>query len=135
MEDDTNATYDFIIVGSGPTGSVLANRLSEIPEWNILLLEAGEEASQITDLPILCGAFEFTSYNWGYKTEPQTGFCRGCSTDEEVSLLKDNFGSCIENKSYPSAQDLKEFIKKTAICRIVPVIKAKLQQLLKKSDM
>ncbi|KAG5895254.1 hypothetical protein JTB14_036409 [Gonioctena quinquepunctata] len=57
------------------------------------------------------------------------------STDKEVALLKDNFGSCIENESYPSAQDLKEFIKKTAISRTVPVIKAKLQQLIKKSDM
>ncbi|KAG5870601.1 hypothetical protein JTB14_017818 [Gonioctena quinquepunctata] len=57
------------------------------------------------------------------------------STDKEVALLKDNFGSCIENKSYPSAQNLKEFIKKTAISRTVPVIEAKLQQLLKKSDM
>ncbi|KAG5881718.1 hypothetical protein JTB14_037934 [Gonioctena quinquepunctata] len=56
-------------------------------------------------------------------------------TDKEVALLKDNFGSCIENKSYPSAQDLKEFIEKTAISRTVPVIKTKLQQLLKKSDM
>ncbi|KAG5869002.1 hypothetical protein JTB14_035066 [Gonioctena quinquepunctata] len=56
------------------------------------------------------------------------------STDEEVALLKDNFGSCIENRRYPSAQDLKEFIEKTAISRTVPVIKAKLQQLLKKSD-
>ncbi|KAG5871561.1 hypothetical protein JTB14_012828 [Gonioctena quinquepunctata] len=42
------------------------------------------------------------------------------STDKEVPLLKDNFGSCIENESYPSAQDLKEFIKKTAISRLVP---------------
>ncbi|KAG5869570.1 hypothetical protein JTB14_027051 [Gonioctena quinquepunctata] len=57
------------------------------------------------------------------------------STDEEVALLKDNFGSCIENKNYPSAQDLEEFIKKTAISRTVPVTKAKLQQLFEKSDM
>ncbi|KAG5863413.1 hypothetical protein JTB14_005851 [Gonioctena quinquepunctata] len=56
-------------------------------------------------------------------------------TDGEVALLKDNFGFCIETKSYLSAQDLKKFIKKTAISRTVPVIKAKLQQLFKKSDM
>lgn len=43
----------------------------------VLLLENGEEASAITDIPILAGALGPTKYNYGYRTQPQPGFCRG----------------------------------------------------------
>lgn len=67
--------YDFIVVGAGSGGSVMANRLTEVPEWSVLLLEAGKEEIFITDIPILVSYILATDYNWGYKTEPQEGIC------------------------------------------------------------
>ncbi|XP_050517323.1 glucose dehydrogenase [FAD, quinone]-like [Diabrotica virgifera virgifera] len=84
-----NDKFDFIIVGSSPSGSALASRLTENPNVNVLLLENGEEASKLTEIPIIAGAFGTTLYSWGYKTEPQPGFCRGC-TNHQIKWERGN---------------------------------------------
>ncbi|XP_044763972.1 glucose dehydrogenase [FAD, quinone]-like [Coccinella septempunctata] len=69
--------YDFVIIGSGSAGSVIANRLSEVPQWRILLLEVGREATGFSDIPFLAPALQFTDLNWGYTMEQQEGVALG----------------------------------------------------------
>jgi choline dehydrogenase len=67
--------YDFIVIGSGSSGAVIANRLSEIPSWRILLLETGKPGNPLTKVPIAAPVFQLTPYNWNYTMEHQDGFC------------------------------------------------------------
>ena len=48
-----NTEYDYIIVGAGSAGCVLANRLSEFPGTKVLLLEAGDEDVNKARFPML----------------------------------------------------------------------------------
>ncbi|XP_050677568.1 glucose dehydrogenase [FAD, quinone]-like [Leptidea sinapis] len=67
--------YDFIIVGGGSAGSVLANRLSENPEWNILLLEAGQDENVLSDVPVLFPTLQTSAIDWQFVTEPSEKYC------------------------------------------------------------
>ena len=69
--------YDFVVVGAGSGGSVVANRLSEIAEWSTLLAEAGKEEIFITDIPLLVTYIMGTDYDWNYKVEPRAGVFLG----------------------------------------------------------
>uniref|UniRef100_A0A2A4JID4 Glucose-methanol-choline oxidoreductase N-terminal domain-containing protein n=2 Tax=Heliothis virescens TaxID=7102 RepID=A0A2A4JID4_HELVI len=71
------SAYDFIVVGAGTAGCVLANRLTEIPDWKVLLIETGANENYVMDIPILAAYLQFTSANWGYKTKPSNKYCAG----------------------------------------------------------
>ncbi|XP_034936856.1 glucose dehydrogenase [FAD, quinone]-like [Chelonus insularis] len=78
----TQNEYDFIIIGSGSGGSTVANRLSEIRKWRILLLEAGQPEGVLNQIPILLANFHQTDYNWGYKVEKQENACFGMTNGQ-----------------------------------------------------
>lgn len=67
--------YDFIVVGGGSAGCVLASRLSEVQDWNILLLEAGGDEPFLMDIPALFMAFQRGPWDWNYRTEPSPNYC------------------------------------------------------------
>lgn len=64
---------DYVVVGAGSAGSVLAARLSETHDAKVVVLEAGASSrSPIYHYPLLQAfAFSNPSSNWGYKTESQ----------------------------------------------------------------
>lgn len=72
------SSYDYVIVGAGPAGCVLANRLSEDTRRTVLLLEIGKgEIPMFSDPPLLGPLLASTNYNFGYQTEVQKYGCQG----------------------------------------------------------
>jgi choline dehydrogenase len=66
-------SFDYIIVGAGSAGCVLANRLTEDPETKVLLLEAGPRDTNLwIHVPLGYGKlFSRSDVNWAYESEPE----------------------------------------------------------------
>ncbi|XP_078491074.1 glucose dehydrogenase [FAD, quinone]-like [Ciona intestinalis] len=70
--------YDFIIVGAGTTGNVIANRLTESSNVRVLVVEAGDNAypNPLLSIPLLVPFLQQTSTDWMYRSEPQQHACK-----------------------------------------------------------
>ncbi|XP_067121218.1 glucose dehydrogenase [FAD, quinone]-like isoform X1 [Centruroides vittatus] len=74
---EVNDFYDYIIIGGGTAGSLLANRLSSNSSLQILLLEAGSIPDEIANIPLAVAFLQKTEFDWSYKSVPQKHSCFG----------------------------------------------------------
>jgi choline dehydrogenase len=75
MTSTSSPAFDYVIVGAGSAGCVLANRLSASGKYSVLLLEAGpKDTNPWIHIPLGYGLlFKNKTVNWMYQTEPEPG--------------------------------------------------------------
>ena len=72
--DELNDSYDYIIIGGGTAGLVIANRLSTDPAVTVLVLEAGvhrPDDARINTPGLMASMGDDPDYDWQFRTVPQ----------------------------------------------------------------
>jgi choline dehydrogenase-like flavoprotein len=63
--------FDFVIVGGGSAGAVIASRLSEDPTCRVALIEAGGRPPEVASIPVACGSLQLNpDVDWMYTADP-----------------------------------------------------------------
>jgi len=66
-----SGTFDFVVVGGGSAGAVIASRLSEDPSCRVALIEAGDRPPEISSMPVACAAMQLNpETDWMYTGDP-----------------------------------------------------------------
>jgi len=87
--------YDFVVIGGGTAGSVVASRLSDNPNHQVLLIEAGGEESIESDMPAMFHMtyIDKTMNDYHYRTAPQTH-----AMNRQFGIMRGKFlGGCSAN--------------------------------------
>ncbi|KAF9447616.1 GMC oxidoreductase [Macrolepiota fuliginosa MF-IS2] len=133
--------YDFVIIGGGTAGSVVATRLGENPKLQILVIEAGPSNEEVFDtrVPGLWTTLAQTRVDWNYTTTPQTGIngevveyprakmLGGCSSHNGMVYTRgskddwDRYASIIGNKELTWQNILPVMFKTERLTNPTPV--------------
>ncbi|CAL7944268.1 unnamed protein product [Xylocopa violacea] len=84
QEEVPNEWFDFIVVGAGVAGPIIARRLSDNPWWRVLLIEAGPEEPSMTSIPGIAVHAVNSSLDWKFKTEPTEPHPTACLETDGV---------------------------------------------------
>ena len=70
---ESASSHDYVVIGAGSAGAIVASRLAETDGGNVLLLEAGpSDSSLLLRIPAaMRHAYDAPRYNWNYETEPE----------------------------------------------------------------
>lgn len=77
---ELDESYDYIVVGGGTSGAVIASRLAEDVDTSVLLVEAGGDPGNhnpTIDVPLMADSVRGTEFDWQYRTVPQKTACLG----------------------------------------------------------
>ncbi|KAK0091462.1 hypothetical protein PV326_003200 [Microctonus aethiopoides] len=128
--------YDYIVVGAGTAGCVIASRLSESPNTTVLLIEAGGYFNWLTTVPLAAPLMQSTNVDWSYKTESQYYSSRalknyqqfwprgkGLGGSGQLNYLVHSFGIADDYKDWPSGwsyADLQPYFRKVSSIMSLP---------------
>ncbi|CAH2979314.1 unnamed protein product [Chilo suppressalis] len=92
LKDDE--IFDFVVVGAGSAGAVVASRLSEVPYHRVLLIEAGGDPPLASVVPSLFVTLMGTEYDWGYNVKLDDGV-GGIYNNKQLPLIRGKMlGGC-----------------------------------------
>ncbi|XP_046614598.1 glucose dehydrogenase [FAD, quinone]-like [Neodiprion virginianus] len=89
--------YDFIVVGGGATGSVVAARLSENPSWKVILVEAGPDEPAGASVPGFHNTMIQSPIDWGYQTTNESYACLDLNNSCSIESAKVLGGNMVHN--------------------------------------
>ncbi|KAJ5540418.1 CAZyme family AA3 [Penicillium frequentans] len=111
---DLNQEYDYVIVGGGTSGLVVASRLTEDPTWSVLVLEAG--SNRVEDPRIAAPGLAATTYfdpdfDWCITSQPQKGLNGRCIAEPRGRTLGGSSAINLGMAIYPSQNDINTWEK------------------------